>query len=88
MKNILVTGDRGYIGSVLVPLLLEKNYKVTGFDTDYFGNGKKNISHPNYKSITKDIRKIAEKELEDIDAVIHLSALSNDTMGEIDPNLR
>lgn len=82
--NVLVTGDRGYIGSVLVPLLLENNFKVTGFDTEFF---KTEISGPSYKKITKDIRKISEEDLDGIDAIVHLSALSNDPMGEIDPSL-
>lgn len=87
MRCILVTGDRGYIGSILVPLLLKQNYKVIGLDTDYFSSGKKNISFPNYKSITKDIRNVSEKDLENVEAIIHLSALSNDPMGEINPKL-
>jgi len=87
MRCILVTGDRGYIGSILVPLLLRQNYKVIGLDTDYFGNGKKNISYPNYKSITKDIRNIDQKDLRSVEAIIHLSALSNDPMGEFNPKL-
>lgn len=85
--KILVTGDRGYMGSVLVPLLLQENYKVIGLDTDYFGNGKRNISSPNYKPITKDIRDVSEKDLKDVEAIVHLSALSNDPMGELDPKL-
>lgn len=87
MRCILVTGDRGYIGSILAPLLLKQNYKVIGLDTDYFGNGKKNISFPNYKSITKDIRDVSEKDLENVEAIIHLSALSNDPMGDLNPKL-
>lgn len=84
--NILVTGDRGYIGSSLVPLLLKEDYKVTGFDTEYFKN---KIREPlvSYTKITKDIREISEKDLEGFDAVIHLCALSNDPIGELDPNL-
>lgn len=87
MKKILVTGDRGYIGSTLVPLLLKKKYGVVGLDSNFF---KKNLDYKNvvaYKKITKDIRDIEEKDLKDIDAVILLSALSNDPMGEINPNL-
>ncbi|MCX6782627.1 MAG: SDR family oxidoreductase [Candidatus Levybacteria bacterium] len=84
--KILVTGDRGYIGAVLVPLLLSKNYQVVGFDTEYF---KKEIlpSEASYAKITKDIRNIQEDDLSGIEAIIHLSALSNDPMGEIDGTL-
>ncbi len=84
--KILVTGDRGYIGSALVPLLIKQNFEVVGFDTEFF---KTQISpSPNsYRKITKDIREISQDDLKGIDAVIHLSALSNDPMGEIDPNL-
>jgi nucleoside-diphosphate-sugar epimerase len=85
--NVLVTGDRGYIGSVLVPLLLKDSHKVTGFDTDYYRTASAVPGNNNYKRITKDIRNIEEKDLEGIDAVIHLSALSNDPIGQLNPNL-
>ena len=84
--NVLVTGDRGYIGSSLVPLLLKKSFKVIGFDTDFFKK-EINSSRLQYQKLTKDIREISEKDLEGIDAIIHLCALSNDPMGQINPNL-
>ena len=86
MKKILVTGDRGYIGSVLVPLLLKNKYEVTGIDTDFYKTAGKGSS-PKYKRITKDVREIDERDLKGFDAVIHLAALSNDPMGEIDKRL-
>lgn len=86
MMKVLVTGDKGYIGQVLVPLLLSKGYGVVGLDTNYFGKGDE-IFHPNYRSITKDIREVELGDLSGIDSIIHLSALSNDPMGEIDPRL-
>lgn len=82
--NVLVTGDRGYIGSVLVPLLLSKKYKVIGLDASFFGKAQKSS---NYIPITKDIREVREGDLRGIDSVIHLSALSNDPMGELDKKL-
>lgn len=86
MQTVLVTGDRGYIGSVLVPLLLSKGYSVVGLDTNYFGKGDE-ISNSNYLAVRKDIREVEKEDLKGIYGVIHLSALSNDPMGEIDPRL-
>lgn len=86
--DVLVTGDRGYIGAVLVPLLLKNGYRVTGVDTEYYTQSlEKSNPHEQYKKITKDIRDIQQSDVERIDAVIHLAALSNDPIGEIKPEL-
>ncbi|MDO8658724.1 MAG: NAD-dependent epimerase/dehydratase family protein, partial [Candidatus Levybacteria bacterium] len=88
MKKILVTGDRGYIGAVLTPLLIKYGYEVIGLDTEYFRFTINNKAlFPRYKKITKDIRKIEKKDIAGINTIIHLSALSNDSMGDIDSNL-
>ena len=75
--RVLVTGDRGYIGSALVPRLLERGHDVVGVDAGFFeseGGGD-------------DIRDVEACRLDGVDAVIHLAALSNDPMGNLDPNL-
>lgn len=86
--KILVTGNQGYIGSVLTESLFSAGHNIVGLDTNYYEgitssrNGDKII-----KQIEKDIRNIAEEDLEGIDAVIHLAALSNDPLGELTPQL-
>tara|TARA_B110000977_G_C11032341_1_gene475769 strand:+ start:46 stop:1005 length:960 start_codon:yes stop_codon:yes gene_type:complete len=74
--NILVTGGCGYVGSVLVPELIKKRYKVTVVDTQWFGNKLKR--HKNLKNLKKDIRNIDEISLKGIDTVIHLAGIVND----------
>ena len=86
--KVLVTGDRGYIGSVLVRKLVKEGHNVIGLDTGFFENNLlPGDSIPSYKKITKDIRHVSLSDLRGVDAIIHLSALSNDPMGEIDPKL-
>jgi nucleoside-diphosphate-sugar epimerase len=86
--NILVTGNHGYIGSMLTRLLLDKGYRVTGLDTDYYrGCEFFPLHHPEVRQISKDIRQVTARDLENIDAVIHLAALSNDPLGELDVDL-
>jgi len=85
--NVLVTGDRGYIGSVLTEVLLQKGYQVTGLDTDYYKGWELYPVIRNYKQITKDIRNVCLDDLKGIDVIIHLAALSNDPLGELSPSL-
>lgn len=85
--KILLTGNNGYIGSVLTELLLEKDYQVVGFDSDYYKECALQDSGFEIDQINKDIRKASEEDLKDIDAIIHLAALSNDPLGEFNPEL-
>jgi nucleoside-diphosphate-sugar epimerase len=85
--NVMVTGDRGYIGAVLVPILKVKGYKVVGYDSGYFQDNLLENFDQNYHKITKDIRDIKKEDLEGIDAIIHLAGLSNDPLGEFSPKL-
>lgn len=84
--NVLVTGDRGYIGSVLVPYLILQRHTVTGIDTDYYAGCDFGEPLDGYRKLTKDIRDIEIGELRGYDAVIHLAALSNDPLGDLRPD--
>jgi nucleoside-diphosphate-sugar epimerase len=85
--NILVTGNKGYIGCILTQLLVKRGYTVTGYDTDYYqGCELKKIDTP-MTQIHKDIRKISKTDLKGVDAIVHLAALSNDPLGELNQKL-
>lgn len=88
-KNILVTGGAGYVGNVLVPLLLKRGYNVTVYDILYFGKETLPLNHPNLKVIEGDIRDIDlfEKSVKGIDAVLHLACISNDPSFELNEDL-
>ena len=85
--KLLVTGDRGYIGSVLAELLMKKGYEVVGLDSGYFAENLVDKISDNYQKITKDIRDISRDDLLGIEGIIHLAGLSNDPLGEFSPKL-
>ena len=85
--HILVTGNLGYIGSVLVPLLQSQKHQVVGLDSGYFAECLLSPVDQSFKQIIKDIRDVGKSDLDGIDAVIHLAGLSNDPLGELAPGL-
>ncbi|MBI4021906.1 MAG: SDR family oxidoreductase [Candidatus Andersenbacteria bacterium] len=90
-RKVLVTGGAGYLGSVLVPLLLERGYAVHVLDALYFGDGGlSSVAGQARLRVTRD--DILHQEnlvglFDDIDTVVHLASISNDPSCDLDPNL-
>ncbi len=83
--HILVTGGCGYKGTILVPKLLDRGYRVTVLDAMWFGNYLH--PHDNLEIIKGDVRNIDDINLKGIDTIIHLSSVANDPCGDLDPKL-
>jgi nucleoside-diphosphate-sugar epimerase len=82
-KRVLVTGQNGYIGSVMVTHLLQAGYEVVGLDTGYFRQCTFVPDALQVPQLAKDIRDLEPADLQGIDAVVHLAALSNDPIGNL-----
>ncbi len=91
IKNILVTGGAGYIGSILVKTLLSKKYKVTVLDNLRYGGESiiELLNNPSFYFIKGDIRdnEIVKKAFQGIDAVINLAAIVGDPACSKEPEL-
>ena len=85
--RVLLTGHHGYIGSVLTKMLLQAGHQVTGLDTDFFLQNRFVGELAGVPSLRKDLRDLELSDLEGYDAVLHLAALSNDPLGDINPQL-
>lgn len=85
--RIFVTGSEGYIGSVLVPMLIERKYDVVGLDTCYLAHRNFVPGIQSYPLIKRDVRDLEPLDLKGFDVVIHLAALSNDPMGALNSEL-
>jgi nucleoside-diphosphate-sugar epimerase len=85
--KILLTGHKGYIGSVAAPMLLSAGHEVVGLDTDLFAGGDFGVEVPEIHELRKDLRDLVRKDLDGFDAVVHFAALSNDPLGDLDADL-
>lgn len=85
--RVLVTGHKGYIGAVLMPMLSAAGHQAVGIDSDLYERCTFGRDLPETPTIRKDIRDIQPADLEGFDAVIHLAALSNDPLGNLNPAL-
>lgn len=84
--KVLVTGHEGYIGCILVPMLLERGHDVVGLDSGYFKGCEFDEDIVKVPSLACDIRKIEPSHLDGFEAVIHLAGLSNDPLGDLNPD--
>jgi nucleoside-diphosphate-sugar epimerase len=85
--RILITGHTGYIGTVMAPFLADAGHEVTGFDSDLFEQCTFGEEPRKFPSIRKDLRDVEAADLKGFEAVIHLAGLSNDPLGNLNPNL-
>lgn len=85
--KVLLTGHKGYIGAVAAPVLRSAGHEVVGLDTDLFEGCDFGPAADTIPEIRKDIRDITEADVEGFDAVVHLAALSNDPLGNLDSDL-
>ena len=85
--RIMLTGHKGYIGAIAGPILQSAGHEVVGLDSDLFAGCDFGGPAPEIPEVRKDMRDLTKADLVGFDAVLHFAALSNDPLGDIDPNL-
>jgi nucleoside-diphosphate-sugar epimerase len=86
--RICITGNDGYLGSLLAPELIRRGHEVMGLDTGFYKEGtlyRSNGTTP--MTIVKDLRHVDERDLQGMDAMVHMAELSNDPLGQLAPNI-
>jgi nucleoside-diphosphate-sugar epimerase len=85
--RVLLTGHKGYIGTVLAPMLQDAGHEVHGYDSDLFRRCSFGSEPRSIPETIKDIRDCELADVEGYDAILHLAGLSNDPLGDLDPDL-
>ncbi len=85
--KVLLTGHRGYIGTILSPMLTAAGHEVHGLDSDLFRRCTFGEMPAEIPETIKDIRDVDISDVEGFDAVLHLAGLSNDPLGDLNPDL-
>ncbi len=85
--KILITGSRGYIGTVMAPMMVASGHDVVGIDADFYRRSTFGDWSEAIHTILKDTREIEPRDLEGLDAIVHLAALSNDPLGDLNARL-
>jgi nucleoside-diphosphate-sugar epimerase len=85
--RVLVTGHEGYLGSVLTPMLAAAGHDVSGLDTGFFAAGTLGPPPDPVPAVRLDLRQVRPEHCAGVDAVVHLAALCNDPVGNLDPEL-
>jgi len=85
--RVLLTGSRGYIGTVMGPMMVREGHQVIGLDTDLYRRSTFGPWEELFPTIEKDVRSVEVTDLRGFDAVVHLAALSNDPLGDLNPQL-
>src|SRR6266481_8692907 len=83
--KVLITGHKGYIGSVMAPLFHGAGHTVVGLDNGLFEGCTFGECPPEFPEIRTDLRSVQMKDLVGFDAIVHLAALSNDPLGNFNP---
>jgi len=87
--RVLITGHKGYVGTIMVPMLVAAGHELVGMDTNLYRGATFGVESPpvGITEIEKDVRDVVIDDVVGFDAIIHLAGLSNDPLGDLNPDL-